>query len=145
MTDKPDRISPDLLSAEAIDLAIGMNVRRIRKLRHLSMQALGNAVGLAPQQIQKYEHGHHRITCSMLKRIGSALQCSIADLYQSLPGFDEASDSVYPALLRAENLTIAQAIDRIPDQLLRQTVRDLVDALAAKPKPLSSARPNSKR
>ena len=126
MTDKPDRVFPDVLSPETIDLAIGLNVRRIRKLRHMSMQALGNAVGLAPPQIQKYERGTNRISASTLFRFCGFLGRPVAWFYDGLEPTGSASpgepDAITTLMASGEGTRLALAMARLSPAMRRKVL-----------------------
>lgn len=64
-----------------VDLIVGANVRRLRKTRGLSQEALADRIGLTFQQVQKYEKGTNRISASKLFDIAAALRCVIDDLF----------------------------------------------------------------
>jgi transcriptional regulator with XRE-family HTH domain len=72
-------------TAKPVDVTIGLNVRRIRILRGVSQKALGVALGITFQQVQKYEKGHNRISGSAMTGICQALNCSIMDLFAGTP------------------------------------------------------------
>lgn len=59
--------------ADAYDEALGQRVRAARKLNNISQKQLGAALNISFQQIQKYENGSNRISCSTLKLISTAL------------------------------------------------------------------------
>lgn len=65
----------------SIDRIIGQNVRRMRMLKGVSQEKLGDALQLTFQQIQKYEKGMNRIGGSRATQIATALGCSINDLF----------------------------------------------------------------
>ena len=56
-----------------VDIATGLNMRRLRRQRRISQEWLGEVVGLTFQQIQKYERGANRMSCSRLMAIAKAL------------------------------------------------------------------------
>ena len=56
-----------------VDIATGLNMRRLRRQRRISQEWLAEMVGLTFQQIQKYERGANRISCSRLMAIARAL------------------------------------------------------------------------
>ncbi|KAA0076105.1 helix-turn-helix transcriptional regulator [Tardiphaga sp. P9-11] len=53
-------------STKDIDVLIGERIREIRIEKGLSQAALGEAVGVSFQQIQKYERAANRISASTL-------------------------------------------------------------------------------
>ncbi|MDB5440560.1 MAG: helix-turn-helix protein [Caulobacteraceae bacterium] len=69
-----------------VDIAVGATIRLRRKSRGMSQAALAEAVGVSFQQVQKYERGANRASASMLSRLAVALDCSVADLFQGVPG-----------------------------------------------------------
>ena len=67
-----------------IDCIIGENLRHEREIRGYSQTALGRAIGLSYQQIQKYESGKSRISISTLYVIGNFLGVPISAFLQDL-------------------------------------------------------------
>lgn len=67
-----------------IDIIIGKTLKEKRILEGLSQEALGDAVGVSFQQIQKYERGVNRISASRLVELSEALHCEVADLFGDL-------------------------------------------------------------
>lgn len=55
------------------DIHVGDRMRSRRKMIGMSQQALGDALGLTFQQIQKYERAANRVSASMLVRASQAL------------------------------------------------------------------------
>ncbi len=49
-----------------VDVYVGKRLRTIRKSLGVSQDELGSLVGVASQQIQKYEAGYNRISASRL-------------------------------------------------------------------------------
>jgi transcriptional regulator with XRE-family HTH domain len=64
-----------------IDVSVGANIRRTRKARGVSQQALAEAVGITFQQIQKYESGANRVSASRLWTIANTLEVPIVDFF----------------------------------------------------------------
>ncbi len=62
-----------VLSFHPVDVAAGINMRRIRRARGLTQEWLAARIGLTFQQVQKYERGANRISCSRLMDIARAL------------------------------------------------------------------------
>lgn len=56
-----------------IDLYIGDKIRVIREDKGISQTALGEAIGVTFQQIQKYENGKNRVSASRLLLIAQTL------------------------------------------------------------------------
>jgi transcriptional regulator with XRE-family HTH domain len=65
---------------DALDLAVAGRIRFIRKLKRMSQSALGAAVGVTFQQMQKYERGTNRVSAAALIRIAERLDVSPVEL-----------------------------------------------------------------
>ena len=75
------------------DRKVGARVSAIRKARGLSQSALGEAIGVTFQQVQKYEKGTNRIGAGRLQTIARFLDVPLSDLYgqeENSEGLDEA-------------------------------------------------------
>lgn len=82
------RMSMQAGRAGDIDAAIGRNIRRIRKARGWSQEALAASIGLTFQQVQKYERGVNRVSCAKLLEICEAMGIEPLDI---LPGIDRSN------------------------------------------------------
>jgi transcriptional regulator with XRE-family HTH domain len=68
------------------DRHVGRRIRVRRRALGISQTALGEAVGVTFQQIQKYENGTNRIGAGRLQEIADALECEPAWFFQDRPG-----------------------------------------------------------
>lgn len=73
-----------------IDVEIGQALRALRTVKGVSQTALGEALGITFQQIQKYESGKNRLSVSSLIRVCKALSVAPMDVIGSQ--FDQPSD-----------------------------------------------------
>lgn len=64
--------------ATSVDEAIGNQIRKRRRMLGISQAELAARVGVASQQIQKYEVGANRISVSRLVEIADALDAELA-------------------------------------------------------------------
>ncbi len=71
-------------SRRALDASMGRQIRARRRALKVSQTTLANAIGVAFQQIQKYEHGANRVSFSRLVDIAHALDCRVVDLIGDL-------------------------------------------------------------
>ena len=62
----------------SIDVLVGKRIRLKRLELSISQSQLAEEVGLTFQQIQKYEKGTNRVSCSRLVQIASALEVKLA-------------------------------------------------------------------
>lgn len=72
--------------AGQIDRNAGARLRAIRNSRKMSQTALGDAIGITFQQVQKYERGSNRMAVSTIHAICKALNCAITDIIPPLGG-----------------------------------------------------------
>lgn len=56
----------------------------MRREQGLTQTALGDALGITFQQVQKYENGTNRISALMLLKLAEALKVTAGDLLQDL-------------------------------------------------------------
>ena len=108
-----------------------------RKVRGVSQEQLGDALGLTFQQVQKYERGTNRVSASKLYESARFLGVPIAYFFEGLldpsenSEADEAGRSVSAFLMTAEGLELAQLFPRIRAGRIRRGILDLARALTA--------------
>ncbi len=68
-------------SAQDIDVHVGQKLRELRTLKDISQEKLAEAVGLTFQQVQKYERGTNRISCSRLSQFADVLDVSVTAFF----------------------------------------------------------------
>ncbi len=67
-----------------VDVQVGTNIRKFRKLMGKSQQDLADATGLTFQQIQKYEGGANRVSASKLHEISVGLKVPIQRFFDGV-------------------------------------------------------------
>ncbi len=126
-----------------IDIHVGFRVRLRRNLLGMNQTDLGKALGVAYQQIQKYERGVNRVGASRLFNLGRALDVPVSFFFEDLSpaaagggkrrvrGLSEAPAAVFePDLLsKRETVELIRAYYRITDPRVRKRVLDLLQAL----------------
>ncbi len=131
----------------AIDVHVGFRVRLRRNLLGMSQTALGKAIGLTFQQIQKYERGVNRVGASRLFHLSRALDVPVSFFFEDLSpavagvgkrrarGFSEApAAALEPDLLsKRETVELIRAYYRVTDPKLRKRVLGLIKALGKNP------------
>lgn len=115
--------------ADAFDVEVGVRVRTIRKSKGVSQAALAEAAGITFQQVQKYERGANRISCSMLRRISEHLGVPMSELLGEEAGSGGVSLD-WSLLAQPEVTEIAQAFASVKSPVLRRRILDLVVQLA---------------
>ena len=75
-----------------VDVHVGARLRQRRTQLGLSLKALGQAVGVAPQQIQQYECCRSRISAGRLHHLAEVLGVPITFFFEGLPPDNEAPE-----------------------------------------------------
>lgn len=119
-------------------------MRMRRMLVGMSQEALGNALGLTFQQVQKYEKGANRIGASRLYHISKILDVNISFFFEDMAdnladgpkyggGFaeaDEQSGYVVDFLQSTDGVALMKAYVKITDPAIRRRILELVRTLA---------------
>jgi transcriptional regulator with XRE-family HTH domain len=114
---------------DPLDSVVGAKIRIFRTNRGLSQTALGEAIGVTFQQVQKYERGTNRVGAGRLSRIAVVLGISIGQLFESA---DDAADATSPFRLLAEPgaLRLLKAFSRTSDPRVRRGITLLLESFA---------------
>lgn len=121
--------------AGIIDVQIGRRVTLRRRQLKLSQTALGQALGVSFQQVQKYEKGSNRVPSGRLVQIAQALDVPPTWFFeQPAPSkVDERGLSEVrgiEAFLRSrEGMTLALAFGTIKDQKTRRRAAAAITSL----------------
>ncbi len=67
------------------DRLIGARLRHLRWRTGCSQMALGDALGVSPQQVQKYETGANRVSAMTLKKAAEFFEVDISHFFQEGP------------------------------------------------------------
>jgi transcriptional regulator with XRE-family HTH domain len=123
-------------TANSIDRHVGARIRMQRMVSGLSQGALGEAVGVTFQQVQKYEKGTNRVVASRLQQIADVLKVA-PDFF-----FDGASTKlvgnsgsrettiIEEFISSRDGISLAQAFSNIKDAKTRRSIVTLVEQLA---------------
>jgi transcriptional regulator with XRE-family HTH domain len=85
-------------SASPIDKYIGERLRAGRNAANLSQTELGATLSISFQQVQKYERGVNRISCSALVQMAAALKLEVGWFFEGCPGLLHVSKNNSAAL-----------------------------------------------
>ena len=110
-----------------IDVYVGSQIRHRRTALGLSQSALGAALGVSFQQIQKYERGVNRIGASRLWKISQALHVPVSALFEGYAAGPEPAQGAPQLDLQTASLIRAY---RSLGPKTRLAVRKLVVDLA---------------
>ncbi len=127
-----------------IDIHVGARVRLRRNLLGLTLQTLAKAVGVAYQQLQKYEWGVNRIGASRLFYLSHVLDVPVSFFFDDLSpaaagagrkrrarGLSEAPAAALDSdvLNKRETGELIRAYYRVKDPQLRKRVLGLLEAV----------------
>lgn len=105
------------------DVRIGASLRSIRTGRGVSLQWLGDQIGLTYQQIQKYETGANRLSVSTLIRIATALGVDPRDILADAMGVAQYGGDRSAAVSKPSDIVVhqvGQQIQQLPPELREQ-------------------------
>ena len=127
-----------------VDVHVGARLRVRRTLLGMSQTTLGDATGVAFQQMQKYERGTNRISSSRLYALARVLDVPIAYFFDDMSsevatssptlggGRAKKPPSYEPdPMARRETLELVRAYYKMRDPQLRKRLRELTKALGA--------------
>jgi transcriptional regulator with XRE-family HTH domain len=106
-----------------------------RMMLDMSQTALGDALGITFQQVQKYEKGTNRISASRLQHMCSILQVPVAFFFDGAPHVTASSRQLPPPdeftdfMATRDGLALAKAFMRIGNIRLRRRIVDLVEQI----------------
>jgi len=123
-------------SPTSIDRRIGYNIRVLREMRHRSQKDLAGAIGVAYQQVQKYEAGTDRVGAGRLLEIANYLDVPVADFFDGarpVPSgrkTEGRNSTVKDLLLSPYALKMLRVFCKIEDLKLRLHVVELLESAA---------------
>ena len=122
-----------------VNKEIGLRIKHLREERKISQSALGEAIGVSYQQVQKYEKGISPITVERLQQIAKALGIAPADFLVNK--FEEAVKERFTryepvklkngvADLNKEEAGLLKAYKSIGSKRLRQSIMSHIKTIA---------------
>lgn len=117
-------------SSSKIDEEVGRRIRIRRHERGLTQLALGEALDLTFQQIQKYENGKNRVGAGRLQQIAKILDVPVSFFFADDIKTDGLSQ-VSNLLDTAYALRLLQAFDRIKNNQLKKKFVELMEQAAS--------------
>ncbi len=131
---KKPRKKRESAAFDPIDIHVGNRVRIRRKLLGMSQTALGGAIGLSFQQVQKYERGANRISSSRLFELSQILDVPVAFFFHDMPEDIEQREPVETPLddpeFKREALELVYAYFAIENDGKRKSLFNMVKAIA---------------
>jgi transcriptional regulator with XRE-family HTH domain len=125
-----------------VDVHVGKRLRQRRTMLGLSQEALGDAVGITFQQVQKYEKGTNRISASRLYGFARILGVRVLYFFEGMEGYSSIDESPENTLVttdekinRRETLEMMRAYHQIRNLGVRKNISDFIKAIAAQETP----------
>jgi transcriptional regulator with XRE-family HTH domain len=115
---------------DPLDLMVGAKIRIFRTHCGMSQGDLAGKIGVAFQQVQKYEKGINRVGASRLSRIASVLGISIGELFESSEEKSAGPKSPFRLLAERDALRVLTAFARTTDPRVRRAIARLVKSVA---------------
>src|SRR5262249_56737367 len=116
-----------------IDVMVGKRIRLRRVQLALSQTELGQKLGVTFQQIQKYENGTNRVSCSRLYEASVALEAPIAFFFMDSvhAGLELAVAGQFDVPDLKDGILLMTAFPQIPRSAIRKSFFAFVEFLAA--------------
>jgi transcriptional regulator with XRE-family HTH domain len=109
------------------DRIVGARIQMLRKSKGLSQTALGSAVGVTFQQVQKYEKGENRVGAGRLREIARLLEVPVSAFFDEDDGPASQEQAEVFGFLRAHGaVDLLRAFASIEDDQLRREVLAIV-------------------
>jgi transcriptional regulator with XRE-family HTH domain len=124
-----------------VDIHVGKRLRQRRTILGLSQEAIGNAIGVTFQQVQKYERGVNRMGSSRLFEFSKILTIPVSYFFEGLEKdatpsalangvAEETPVFEHEKFSSRETLEMMRAYYRITDPQVRKRIFDLIKAVA---------------
>lgn len=113
-----------------IDRLVGLRITALRKARGLSQTALGTAVGVTFQQVQKYEKGQNRVGAGRLREIAQLLEVPVSAFFEESAGANPQQEDVFGFLSAQGAIELLRAYALIADDQVRRDVLSIVRSAA---------------
>jgi transcriptional regulator with XRE-family HTH domain len=114
---------------DPIDVAVGARIRIRRRWLGFSQTQLANALGITFQQVQKYERGANRVSASMLVKIATKLETTVAALVGE-DGQAPVEAIIYAQLATPGAAELLAAFAQIADGEARRALLTIAEGLA---------------
>ncbi len=115
-----------------IDLMVGKRIRLRRVQLGLSQTELGQKLGVTFQQVQKYENGTNRVSCSRLYETATALEVPISFFFMDSThaGLELAVAEQFDVPDLKDGIHLMTAFRQIPSIAIRKSFIAFVETLA---------------
>jgi transcriptional regulator with XRE-family HTH domain len=112
-----------------LDAEVGQSIRMYRKSEKMTLQGLADKLGIAYQQVQKYETGVNRVGAGRLVEIAEILKVPVANFFETTKVHGEETAGADPdAVLQGRQLLVS--FMRIKDPQKRKAAIAHIRSLA---------------
>lgn len=119
-----------------VDAHVGGRLRLRRTLLGISQEELAGRLGLAFQQVQKYENGSNRVSASRLFQLATVLDVPIAWFFEGLDALGASAEAAIGGCRSTDQraaLDLVRIYARIGDGRLRRQLYEIAKAFADAP------------
>ncbi len=129
------------MSSHPVDIHVGKRLRLRRTLLGMSQEAVGSAIGVTFQQVQKYERGINRMGASRLFDFSKVMNIPVSYFFDGYQAQGEApaggmaeenTEFEHEVSSSRELLELSRAFNNISDPQVRKRVLELVKSLTEK-------------
>lgn len=119
-----------------VDKHVGERIRKRRHELQLSQTEIAQEIGLAFQQLQKYETGKNRIPAGRLYEIAIALAVDVTYFFEgAVDGLQKSSPSINPEFIHRscmdkESQELLKAFESIKDEQTQLLVKTYIENIA---------------
>ena len=133
------------MTAHPVDVYVGKKLRLRRTIMGLSQEAVGTAIGVTFQQVQKYERGINRMGASRLYDFSRILGIPVSYFFEgfsndnnyasaehssiTIAAEGETEYSVQDAYTSKETADLLRSYYRIKDPHVRRRLQDLIKSM----------------
>lgn len=111
-----------------LDLQVSHRVRAQRLARGMSQEALGKALGVTFQQVQKYEKGTNRMSVGRLMHIAEVLNVSVYTLLgEGSESTGSADGDAFEYLAQPGAVRLLRAYGQLTNRELKRIIIDLCE------------------
>lgn len=114
-----------------VDRLVGERIVALRKARGLSQTALGVAIGVTFQQVQKYERGVNRVGAGRLREIARLLEAPVSTFFEEGDTVAAGEQTAVFGFLNAPGaIDMLRAYAAIEDDQVRREVLAIVRSIS---------------
>ena len=111
-----------------LDAEVGQSIRHHRKNAKMTLQGLADKLGIAYQQVQKYETGVNRVGAGRLMEIAEILNIPVSNFFEASPLSASPAANDTDAMLQGRQLLVS--FMKIKDPQKRDAAVSYVKSLA---------------